>query len=141
MDSHSKEVEPCFPCKSQEVELSSAVSETPATNGGRERSVDVRMKQLSLQEETIMVVQDDTSAYRIMDILMATVVILFLSVYALRQYGHSFDLAMDHKSFAESQLLVMGDDINEAVWNPWSEAESSPQGGDECLHSGDNAAS
>ena len=79
--------------------------------------------------------------------LMATVVILFLSVYALHLCGYSFDLAIDDKSFAKSQLSVMGDDMNEveALWNPWTDAEStyqsdSVQGGDEGSHPGNSPA-
>lgn len=115
MDSHSKEVEPCLPCKSEQVELSTNADSS--TTNGHQRSI--VLGEPSSQElddgEDVMDIQDDKPARRIMDMLMATVVALFVTVYALRRLGYSFDLSLDDKSFAQSQLEVMGEPS--ALWN------------------------
>lgn len=115
LDSHSKELEPCLPCKCEEE----AVDDSSVRNG-HERAI------LILEKSSVsgdlddddddweiidMMNDDDKPARRIMDSLMATVLALFVAVHALRSVGYSFDMSIDAKSFAESQLAssVMGE--------------------------------
>lgn len=114
MDSHFKEVEPCIPsCSNEEVELQTTTDEESSiTNGHDERAVLIQ-ESPSPQEledwEIIDMMDDDKPTHRVLDILMVTVVVLIFTVNALRGLGYSFDLSIDDKSFAQSQLSVMGE--------------------------------
>jgi len=119
MDSHSKVVKPCLPWKCEEVELQTTGNASTTTTAPLVQQRTIVLPEEPSQElegeEEDAALQDDKSAFWIMDMLMATVLALFVTVYALRRCGYALDLSIDDKSFAESQLLVIGEPWHEAV--------------------------
>jgi hypothetical protein len=97
MDSQSKVVEPCLPsCTGEEVELPS--TDEPTGTNGHDASRGIVLSPDVAEEEVVMEAPQGSTMFQITDALVATIVVLLITMGMLRQLGYSCEVSFDKKS-------------------------------------------